>query len=467
MCALGFATAGRGDTVTYTLTHLCPYGPATPEDINNNLQVVGGIASAGATVAWLWQNGVISNLGGSPGATHNWANSINASGQIVGHSGGPSLGGFMPFLWSASGGMTSLGVLPGHVAGAAKGINTQGQVVGDSDFSGGGVRAFLWSPGGVGMTDLGVFPGQDRSSAHAINDAGKVVGQADTLEGSRAFLWSAFGGMTVLGDLRGAITSNAVHINAAGQIVGSYDTDSGLTRAVLWSASGEATDLGVLHDFTSSEATHINAGGQVVGYCWVGTELRAWVWDAAHGMIDLNTRLDATGAGWTLYQARAINDTGHIVGFGRNPGGQERAFLLTPKVPPIIAGIPDRTILTGATYAETPVLTQGGIPITWSITSGPPTMSIDSSTGAVTWPTPTTIGSPFTVTIRATNDFGFDEESWLLTVNGPPVIAEIADQTIAAGQAYSQAAVLTQGTAPVSWSVVSGPAGWSSTGTAW
>jgi hypothetical protein len=44
---------------------------------------------------------------------------------------------------------------------------------------------------------------------------------------------------------------------------------------------------------------------------------------------DLNTRL--TGVqGWELLHANKINGAGQIVGVGRNPGGDLRAYLLTP-----------------------------------------------------------------------------------------------------------------------------------------
>jgi probable HAF family extracellular repeat protein len=50
-------------------------------------------------------------------------------------------------------------------------------------------------------------------------------------------------------------------------------------------------------------------------------------------MQDLNS-LIAPAPGWTLVEATAINDRGQIVGFGVNPDGQGRAFLLTPTPEP-------------------------------------------------------------------------------------------------------------------------------------
>ena len=44
-------------------------------------------------------------------------------------------------------------------------------------------------------------------------------------------------------------------------------------------------------------------------------------------MYDLNNYLDASGAGWTLQYALAINNNGQIVGYGTF-GGNTEAFLL-------------------------------------------------------------------------------------------------------------------------------------------
>jgi probable HAF family extracellular repeat protein len=51
-------------------------------------------------------------------------------------------------------------------------------------------------------------------------------------------------------------------------------------------------------------------------------------------MTDLNALIDPS-SGWTLQEARSINDSGQIAGFGYHknqgrPGGTIHAFLLTP-----------------------------------------------------------------------------------------------------------------------------------------
>lgn len=76
----------------------------------------------------------------------------------------------------------------------------------------------------------------------------------------------------------------------------------------------------------------INASGQVTGTSEPadGTT-RAFLWDPAFGMLDLND-LVPPDLGWdVLEEARAINDAGQITGYGFI-NGQARAFLLMPSV---------------------------------------------------------------------------------------------------------------------------------------
>lgn len=78
----------------------------------------------------------------------------------------------------------------------------------------------------------------------------------------------------------------------------------------------------------SSEAFGMNNANFVVGRSdrnSLGT--RAFVWDG-NQMRDLNDLL-VNGAGWTLVDARDINDSGQITGYGTF-NGQTRAFLLNP-----------------------------------------------------------------------------------------------------------------------------------------
>jgi hypothetical protein len=100
--------------------------------------------------------------------------------------------------------------------------------------------------------------------------------------------------------------------------------------------------------------------------------------------------------------------------------------------PPIIDPISDDSVDEGTAYTgPTPTLSQGSLPVTWSLQTGPAGMTINAATGVVSWPSPTVIGSPHTITIEATNAAGSDQASWNLTVNflvvSDPVIVDNTD----------------------------------------
>ena len=94
------------------------------------------------------------------------------------------------------------------------------------------------------------------------------------------------------------------------------------------------TDLGVLSGGTYSYALGINSSGTIVGQADSGGPTNHAFIVIGGILVDLNTLLDASGTGWTLQQAFAINDSGQIIGFGYNSLGQGVAFLLTPAPEP-------------------------------------------------------------------------------------------------------------------------------------
>lgn len=161
--------------------------------------------------------------------------------------------------------------------------------MGGAENSGGNSRATLFDPTGAGNNiDLGTLGGA-ASWANCINDAGQIVGTAYNSQHvyhSTLFDLTGDGNNIDLGTLGGE-KSQACSINDAGQIVGSADNSQGDGRATLFDPTGAGNN------------------------------------------IELNTLIDPA-SGWILKYASDINNSGWIVGGGRNPQGEEHAFLLVP-----------------------------------------------------------------------------------------------------------------------------------------
>jgi probable HAF family extracellular repeat protein len=198
--------------------------------INNAGQVVGWSHTAGPTPgtsgdehAFIFQNGVMQDIGLQTTSRGTWASNINQAGQVSGWARGSSsnLSDHGAYLYS--GGTFQFFAQNG---GLASDINNAGEVVGSMGGNDDGSRqAFLFS-GGV-LKDLGNFSQNKSAQALAINNAGQVVGISSpsfpNSTGEQAFIFSA-GVIQNLNNLiaanSGWVLSQAVDINDAGQIAG-------------------------------------------------------------------------------------------------------------------------------------------------------------------------------------------------------------------------------------------------------
>ncbi len=115
-------------------------------------------------------------------------------------------------------------------------------------------------------------------------------------------------------------------LNDSGQVVG-YSNPAGSNLVHAFVYDGSMHDLGTLGG-SNSYAQGINNHGIVVGFSDTSTGAdHAFIYDAMHGMIDLNS-LISPASGWVLSHANGINDAGQIVGDGI-VDGQQHAFVLT------------------------------------------------------------------------------------------------------------------------------------------
>jgi probable HAF family extracellular repeat protein len=305
-----------------------------------------------AAVAVLWEGRKAINLGTVPGGTESIASAVNSRGQVVGVSNNDvpdatSIFGFptqtRAFLWQ-NGVLRDLGTLGGPDA-VASFVNDRGQVAGFSytDFTvnpSTGVpttHPFLWKNGK--MTDLGTLGGTVAGPLIGFtfgyfNNHGELVG-ASNLAGDvtqHPFLWTEPEGMKDLGTLGGTF-GYANWINDAREVVGIANTvGDQFLHAFLWK-DGVMTDLETVGSDPSSEAKSINSRGQVVGASFdlstANVDLHGFLWEDGGPIVDLNT-LVPPGSGVTVTNAFDINDRGEIAGNGFLANGDARAVLLIP-----------------------------------------------------------------------------------------------------------------------------------------
>jgi probable HAF family extracellular repeat protein len=256
------------------------HGPRPQQEVVRRFLVAGAAIVWAAAPAWAAAQYNMTDLG-TLGGSYSDARGINNAGQITGETHLPGDGSFHAYLYD-HGVMQDI-----HPAtrpwSSGERINDLGQIAGFWTGGGGGAYAMRYTV--ADWLDLGALPGGRKSTADAINATGQITGEAETATTYHAYFYD--GTMHDLGTL-GGIISWGRGINDIGQIVGMARDTAGADRAFLYSD-------GVMYDINS---------------------------------------LIPPDSGWTMIDARDINNSGVIVAYGwRNYPAAGHAFLLTPSRP--------------------------------------------------------------------------------------------------------------------------------------
>ena len=314
------------DTAYYSVTTLASSMNGSVAGLNN----AGQAALSASAQGYVGSGDTLTALNALPKHHASFAYALNNSGQAAGASFN-ILGHARAFVWD--GATHKIGSLPGYPYSEARGLSDAGLVAGFAETGHADrlrawvARAFIRQADGS-LLDLGTLGGP-YSAAYAVGASGLVAGKADIEGGAtHAFLWTADGGMTDLGTLGGA-NSAAYAVNSAGAVAGVSETDDSGTRHGFLDANGQMRDLPPLPGMDSSAAYAVNSLNQAVGISQIAAGVkRATLWRDGRP-TDLNTLLPPH-SGWTLTEARAVNDHGQIAGQGIW-NGKPCAFLLTPR----------------------------------------------------------------------------------------------------------------------------------------
>jgi probable HAF family extracellular repeat protein len=326
--------------IKYTVTDLGTFGGlrSVAFSINNSGQVVGNAdTSLNETHAFLYEAGTLIDLG-TLGGKESYAYHISDSCFIVGRSQNRR-GFYRAFITTCATDsplfdLSSLDPLLDGSYSTVSGVNKAGQAVGYTATEAAanherGVRSrpFIFSNNRI--TDLGTLGGEE-SIATAINDAEQIVGYiSKSPHGAyaehRGYRYDR-GTISDLGTLGGR-TATPTDINGSGNVVGYAQTTGGEPHAFIYSGD-TLQDLGTFPGGTQSLGFGITNAGDVVGTADTSTGVLHAFFYSKGRMQDLN-ELIPPNSGWTLTEARSINESGQIVGNGIIKG-QQHGFLLTP-----------------------------------------------------------------------------------------------------------------------------------------
>jgi probable HAF family extracellular repeat protein len=386
---------------TVFATKVAAQGPPPPPSFNltdlglvQNIGPPGGVTAVNASGhaigtlldpsgfyqnAFVWQNGVITNLGTLPGGNISYGYAINNSGQAVGVA---QLAAAQPYntlravIWQ-NGVITNLSD-PNPDAGvysAAYGINSAGEIVGYENSALGYTRPVIWKPAAIAASPAGASRSSNLVTITTALAHNFVAGDSVTIGGvsdptfngtfvivsvpsSTTFTYSQSGAdassgsgtawdksvMVMLACDFAVCSGMALAINDNGQAVGwSYGPGTrSIVHPVVWDSNGTPTDIGTLG--TNGESynlgTAINNSGSAVGYVQLSlsqigfTEIHAFLYqNGSRQDLGAIPGLNSGGTTDSNSTAWGINSNGDVVGISSPAasavvgGSGGRAFL--------------------------------------------------------------------------------------------------------------------------------------------
>ncbi len=324
--------------------------------------IVGSGTTASGEQAFRWTKdaGMVS-LGNLPSGSLkvSRAQDVSADGSVIVGYGDPIGSGwntYKGFRWTQAGGMTEIGALNGSTRSMAFGVSADGSVVvGD-----GGQQAFRWTSNGR-IAGLGMLSGWNRSRAIAVSDDGSVVigsNYTAAWDAEQTFRWTSTGGMQSIAHPSGYTYSFPNALSSDGSVIAGSCSSATGNAAFRWSQTAGMTLIGNLPGRSVTHPGAVSAHGSlIVGGSYVDPAYgTAFLWDAAHGMRELQSVLQTECGlnltGWTLQSASGMTPDGRIiVGWGTNPSGRQEAFRVEASFLPDPNG-PIHNLSTGERFAS-------------------------------------------------------------------------------------------------------------------
>ena len=305
--------------------------------LNASGDAVGTSSGPTAAIATLFSNGKSISLDNNMGDV-SIAAALNSNGEVAGAYYNDTV--VMPFhAFVVSGGtffdINSPTLFPQGTK--AQAINSSGVVVGIGYLTSSSFHVFQYANGQ--MVDLGP-PRSYQAIPYAMNDAGQIVGSYYTSSTDNgAFLYSN-GRFTNLRAPAGT-SASAFGVNSLGQVAGAIYFNSGSPppHAAVF-GNGVWTDLGGFSG-VATHGTGINTAGEVIATAYFPVQSYHPFRPGKHValifrngvLVDLNTLIPAN-SGFTVTDSIAINDAGEILCNATTIISgvvRERAVLLTPK----------------------------------------------------------------------------------------------------------------------------------------